>query len=237
MENISREKVKFLRSLKQKKYRIINEKFIIEGSKSVDEAIVTFPEFILTTDKTIKTYPAIKYLYCSQKEMDQISIFSNSTKVIALISCHFQRKILTGKRKLLIDQIQDPGNFGTIIRTCDWFGINHIICNDNTVDVYNSKVIQSTMGSIFRVKIDYINLTDFLQNNKLNIVAAHLDGLSTGDINWSDVDGILIGNEGKGISQHLLSQIKCHVCIPKVGEAESLNASVATGVLLSKWSS
>jgi RNA methyltransferase, TrmH family len=152
----------------------------------------------------------------------------------------FEKKIVTapgtikGKITIALDTIQDPGNFGTIIRTADWFGVEHIICSAGCADMYNPKVVQSTMGSLARVNIFYTDLTNWLQeNNSFKKYAADLDGKNIGTIKNIKEAIIIIGNEGKGISNDVMKLVDEKITIPKIGDAESLNAAVATGIILS----
>jgi TrmH family RNA methyltransferase len=129
--------------------------------------------------------------------------------------------------------IQDPGNFGTILRTADWFGVRQLVCSPDTVDVYNPKVVQATMGSIARLAVHYMDLDPWLNEQEVPIYAAILNGQSVYEINRSQSGILLIGNEAKGVPASLLTKKVTGITIPKIGEAESLNAAVATGILLS----
>ena len=135
---------------------------------------------------------------------------------------------------LMLDDIQDPGNFGTIIRIADWFGIKNIICSNGTADLYNPKVIQSTMGSFTHVNIFYKDLKSFLQNNVIAVYGAVLNGTNIFSVNKNKEGIVLIGNEGKGINKELQQFINQPVTIPKIGNAESLNAAIATGIIISQ---
>jgi RNA methyltransferase, TrmH family len=134
---------------------------------------------------------------------------------------------------LYLDSIQDPGNFGTIIRTADWFGIKHIVCGTGCADVYNSKVVQATMASIARVNVYYDESGDWLAKQKQPKYAAALNGVSLYELPRLSEGILIIGNESKGISEEIMLQASQRVTIPRVGEAESLNAAVATGIILS----
>jgi TrmH family RNA methyltransferase len=136
---------------------------------------------------------------------------------------------------LVLDGIQDPGNLGTIIRTADWFGVNNIICSPVCADMYNPKVVQSTMGSIARVNIFYTDLTAWLQkNNTVKKYAAALHGENINNLKDIKEAILIIGSEGKGISEAVMNLVDEKITIPKIGEAESLNAAVAAGIILSK---
>jgi TrmH family RNA methyltransferase len=142
---------------------------------------------------------------------------------------------LKGKLTLVLDGIQDPGNLGTIIRTADWFGLDQIVVSVDTASCYNPKVVQSTMGSILRVNVIIADLPELLQSTKLPIYGAILEGKSIQNTVLAKEGILMIGNESKGIRQPLLSLITDPITIPKYGAAESLNAAVATGILLAKW--
>ena len=139
------------------------------------------------------------------------------------------------KSVLVLDNIQDPGNLGTILRTADWFGINQIYCSTNTVDCFNPRVVQSSMGSLFRLTINYGDLTEFLSKQTLPIYGALLEGESCFKVKIKESAILIIGNEGNGISKEIITKIQHHITIPRTGNGESLNVAVACGVLLSQW--
>jgi TrmH family RNA methyltransferase len=167
--------------------------------------------------------------------LEKISALSTPNQVLAVFKKAKETAIpIKGKITLLLDTIQDPGNLGTIIRIADWFGVSGIVCSVNSVDVYSPKVVQSTMGSIARVNIIYTDLKEWLLRNKqVKIYAAALKGEYINAIKNIDEAIIIIGNESKGISDELLQIANKKITIPKIGEAESLNAAVATGIILS----
>ena len=135
----------------------------------------------------------------------------------------------------MLDGINNPGNLGTIIRTCDWFGVKNIVCSQNSVDVFNSKVVQSTMGSIFRVNIFYTNLIKYLNNVTTPIYAASLDGLNLSDQEFSSNLHLVMGNESNGIRNEILKLVDKKICIDKKnGKAESLNVSICASIFLYK---
>jgi TrmH family RNA methyltransferase len=142
---------------------------------------------------------------------------------------------LKGKMTLVLDGIQDPGNLGTIIRTADWFGLDQIVVSADTASCYNPKVVQSTMGSILRVDVVVADLQELIQSAKMPIYGAVLEGKSIQTTELAKEGILIIGNESKGIRQPILSLITHPITIPKYGTAESLNAAVATGIILSNW--
>lgn len=238
---LSRNEVKYIQSLFHKKNRDADGVFIAEGVKLLKEIlhsdfkiekIYALKDWIIQNDKVENVTEA------DASELKQISNLKTPNKVLAVIYKKPETQIpdLKNKITLVLDGIQDPGNFGTIIRTADWFGIENIIASNDTVEVYNSKVIQSTMGSFTRVNIFYTNLDFFLSNNKIPVFGATLNG---GNINTFKAPGeclLLIGNESKGIRNDILSYINQEISIPRFGNAESLNAAVATGIILWKLS-
>ncbi len=143
---------------------------------------------------------------------------------------------LQGEFSLVLDGIQDPGNLGTIIRTADWFGVNHIICSEDTVEAYNPKVVQATMGSLARVKVYYTDLEALLPTLNLPVYGAMLDGENIYTADFGSKGLILMGNEGNGIRPNIQSLITRAITIPRVGEAESLNVSIATALFCSEIS-
>jgi TrmH family RNA methyltransferase len=170
-------------------------------------------------------------------ELDKLTQLHKANQVIALvekkqIKGHIQLK---GKMTLILDGIQDPGNLGTIIRTADWFGLDQIVVSADTASCYNPKVVQSTMGSILRVDVVVADLPEFIQSAKMPIYGAVLEGKSIQTTELAKEGILIIGNESKGIRSPILSLITDPITIPKYGTAESLNAAVATGIILAKW--
>ena len=142
--------------------------------------------------------------------------------------------LLKNRFSLVLDDVQDPGNLGTIIRTADWFGIDHIICSEQTVEVYNPKTVQSTMGSLARMNIFYTDLESFIEGANLPVYGAVLNGNNIYTVNWGHEGLILLGNEGHGISERLIKKITTSVNIPRIGKAESLNVAVSAAIFCSE---
>jgi TrmH family RNA methyltransferase len=165
--------------------------------------------------------------------MERMSTLTNASTVLAVVEKIQPKAIDTSKRIVLLDGIQDPGNLGTIIRTADWFGIDQILCTPTTVDLYNPKTLQATMGSFLRVNVHYEDLKPFLIEYQEKVYAALMDGIPYQQIPKEQVKMILLGNEGKGISEELLPLLKNPITIVGKGQAESLNVGVACGILLS----
>ena len=234
--------VKYIQSLGQKKSRDESGAFIAEGPKIVSELLQEIPGQVQQvfglkewlTDHA-KLLNGIVTIEVSEAELEKISQLQTPNQVIALVR-KFERVTainLKGKLVLALDTIQDPGNLGTIIRIADWFGIEYIICDHDSADQYNPKVVQATMGSIARVKLLYTDLAGWLAEQKTTIYAAALEGENITTMQ-KPVEGIIvIGNESKGISPDILQLVTKKITIPQKGKAESLNAAVATGIILS----
>jgi TrmH family RNA methyltransferase len=168
--------------------------------------------------------------------MERLSQFNSAPTLIGIFHEPSSKVFDSTERVLVLENIQDPGNLGTIIRTADWFGIKQIVCSEDTVNCFNSKVIQSSMGSAFRIPVFYENLEDFLPKLNSTIHGALLDGKNIAEVDPNEIKILIMGNEGKGISDSLQKHINQAVTIPGYGQAESLNVSIATGIFLYHWS-
>ena len=240
---LSKSQISFVKSLHHKKFRKEQRLFIVEGIKSVSEYIHSkylIRELFFTEDANLKLANLSQILKVNQitrQELSRISTLSTPQNVLALVQLPDDKDIestnFANDFTLALDGIQDPGNLGTIIRSADWFGINTIVCSNNCVDLYNPKVVQSTMGSIFHVKTIYTDLHAFIAANKHICVAATLDGQQVYGFQFDKQGILVIGSESHGISASILSLIQHKITIPSFGKAESLNAGVATSILLS----
>jgi RNA methyltransferase, TrmH family len=244
--------IKRIRSLSVKKFRRQSGLFCVEGEKMVSELILSGwgIEMIYATEewKGIRGNNAVNLniKVISGKELERISTLTTPNKVLALakVPLYDIKTIDAGSRLILaLDNIQDPGNLGTIIRTADWFGVEEIVCSSMTADVYNPKVIQATMGSFLRVKIYYTDLTEFLESipDGIPVIGATLDGENINKKKLPGTGILVTGNESKGISEKIMNRITNKVYIPMFDEnnrnskPESLNVAVAwAGILLSK---
>lgn len=244
---LSKSTIKYIQSLADKKARTEANCFIAEGPKIVEtlielndscvQHIYTLSEWI-EPHKILLEKSKIKVDIITEIELERISQLQTPNQVLALVKQfeEFDISTINDGLYLMLDGIQDPGNMGTIIRTADWFGISGIICSEDCVDMYNTKVVQSSMASIVNVKIAYKNLINILKENKrLTVYGAVLNGedIRTAKLQKNAI--IVIGNESKGISKNLLPYISQSITIPSFGKAESLNAAVATGVVLSHF--
>lgn len=236
---VSKNEFKYIQSLCHKKQRLVEGLFIAEGPKLMAELLNSNYNIIkiYATKKWMLSYgkKSSKIVQVSDDELARITSLQTPNEVLAIV----QQKpndlpSFNNKLNLIIDGIQDPGNFGTIIRIADWFGIENIFCTNDTAELYNNKVIQSTMGSFCRLNIWYGNVVkDVLINSKMPVYGALLNGTSIYEMKKIKQGFIVIGNEGKGIRPDTLEFINHAITIPKIGGAESLNAAVATGIILS----
>jgi TrmH family RNA methyltransferase len=241
---ISKSQISFIKSLHQKKIRKEYGLFVVEGLKSLSEFIHS--DYIVDTifyienvmPKLGKLSQNIKLYEISASELFKISALTTPQQLVALIKIPEFRELTTESLKssfsIVLDGIQDPGNLGTIIRTADWFGINHVICSEDTVDVYNSKVVQASMGSLSRVKVSYTNLPEFIKYADLPVYGAVFNGISIYETDFGSEGLIILGNEGKGISEEIMDQIAYPVTIPNFGKAESLNVAISASIFCSE---
>lgn len=242
---------KLIRSLSLKKNRDERKLFVAEGAKIICDIINSGikPEYLCATKTWINSnldvvskFENIVY-ETIETEMSKISSLNNPPDVLAVFN-QFQPNLADFFKQsfppiLFLDEMQDPGNLGTVIRTADWFGIKHIVCTPNSVDCYNSKVVQASMGSNFRVNIVYAEISDFFSilPVEYDVVGMFMVGKSIHDFKFNPKSVIVIGNEGKGISKEVQTYISERISIPKQirnfgnNEAESLNASIAAAIV------
>jgi TrmH family RNA methyltransferase len=236
---LSRNEVKYIQSLYHKKNRNAEDVFIAEGVKIINEIfhsdfkikkIYAFNEWILQNNKQENV------VEITEGELKKISSFEMPNKVLAIVYKKPVKEIpdLKNQITLLLDGIQDPGNLGTIIRTANWFGIKNIIASSDTADIYNPKVIKASMGSFTSVNIFYTELKSFLAGNSIAVYGAVIDGENINVMQKLNECLLVIGNEGNGIRNDIYPFIQKKISIPKFGNAESLNAAVATGIILWK---
>jgi len=243
---LSKKIVKYIQSLSQKKLRDEYGQFIAETPKVVTELLSagSFSCEFLCADQLwieenkdlLKNIPPGQVFDVDQIVLQKISLLQTPNKVVAV----FNKRLtpgepqVSGKISLMLDDLHDPGNLGTMIRNADWFGIENIICSEDCADCYNPKVVQASMGSLARVNVLYVSLRSFInQNRHISVYAATLSGTPVPVLRNLREGIILIGNESRGISKDLLEAATLHITIPRRGNAESLNAAVAAGIILS----
>jgi TrmH family RNA methyltransferase len=238
---INNSELKYIQSFAHKKHWAEESTFIVEGPKMVQELLRsnwTIKKIYATSDwiqgQGVLPVPVIEV---DQIMLERMSQMQTPHQVIALAKkeTFLKQWPFDETFSLLLDGIQDPGNLGTIIRTADWFGVKQIFVSEDTAGFYNPKVLQSTMGSCFRVRVESVNLETIVKATALPVYGALLDGASMYESVIASTGFLIIGNESKGISNQLTKYITHPIKIPKYGHAESLNASVATGIILSHW--
>lgn len=235
---LSRNEFKYIQSLFDKKNRQEEGLFIAEGPKLIEEILKSNYAIkqIYATDNWVAENPDYinEVISVNEAELSRMTGLQNANKVLAIV--HQQENILPNINNtisLVLDGIQDPGNMGTIIRIADWYGIKNILCSADCVELYNPKVVQSTMGSFVRVNCWYGDIANVLKESTMPVNGALLDGKNVQLQNKVKEGFLVIGNEGKGISKEILPYITHAITIPRIGGAESLNAAVATGIILS----
>lgn len=236
---INKSDIKHIRSLHQKKFRDTHKQFIVEGPKMVKELIANNVPLnaVYSTENEILYENVPNFHKIKVAEMDRISALKTPSSMLAVLPYMDEVKEPLPVEDICVglDRIQDPGNLGTIIRTCDWYGIKDVVCSTDTVEKYNSKVIQASMGSVFRVNVHYLDLVSYcksLKNNKIRICGTSLNGESLNTSNAPKNGLLLIGNESRGLSSEVLEQCTEERKIARYGNAESLNAAVACGIFL-----
>jgi RNA methyltransferase, TrmH family len=236
---LSKNEIKDIQSLHHKKFRQETSLFTAEGPKIVSELMQLVPERFqaVYAVKEWLLQHRVDHINCieiDERTLERISQLQTPNSVVAVIR-QFESVVPTAADNLCLylDAVQDPGNLGTIIRIADWYGIKDVVCNQGCADLYNSKVVQSTMASIARVNVFYDEGLQWLKKETSPKYAAALDGVSIFEIGRINTGILIIGNESKGISPEVMQLANTKITIPKRGEAESLNAAVATGIILS----
>ena len=237
---VSKNQIKLIASLVQKKYRKQHQLFFAEGEKVISELLEANFELqnLYITKPMFKDILESKKTMISDVDLNKMSALLNANDCLAVFKIPSQKQVQSHGLIVGLDDIRDPGNFGTIIRLCDWFGISQIICSEQTVDLYNPKVVQATMGSIARVIVSYVNLEIYLESLQLEIFGTFMDGENIYRKKLPK-DGIIIfGNEANGISKNIEKLIKKKIAIPRFGNlqlTESLNVATATAIILSEF--
>ncbi len=235
---LTKSQIKLIISLKQKKFRIQHQLFVVEGLKVVQEFLNSdyVLEDIFATDDHFSQYEQ-NLTRVDLKELSKISGFSTPNKVVATFKIPSPNSINWSSLVLALDGINDPGNLGTIIRLCDWFGIENLVCSEDTVDCYNPKVVQASMGSHTRVNITYIDLKTTLSSVS-NCMGTFMDGVSIYEQELPKSGVIVLGNEANGISENIEALMHTRLSIPRFGkfkQTESLNVANAAAIILSEF--
>lgn len=233
---VAKSELKLIKSLQQKKYRNEHGLFVVEGKKAVQEVVGSTYEIykLFAIEAGGLSLSEVEVNAITNKELSQISSLKNPNGFLGVFHIPEQTANITSDWVLVLDGVQDPGNLGTIIRLCDWFGITDIVCSTDTVDCYNPKVLQATMGSITRVNIKYLPLHTFLGATKLPIYGTFMNGDTINTTQLPNKGIMVMGNEGKGISDAVIKLCTDKLTIPQFGgeTTESLNVASATAILL-----
>lgn len=241
---LTHNEIKFVKSLQDKKVREKERLFVVEGVKLVNE-LLKQKSFVTeavygTSDFVPETAESVEITNISESDLNRISGLVTPNKVLAIV--RFQEPDLTDwqdeKMVLVLDDIKDPGNLGTILRTADWFGINTILASENCVDFYNPKVIQASMGAVYRINYQQESLAKTLETLKksgFKLVGADMNGKSLTGYTYPEKMALIMGSESHGISQSVRSVLDEKITIPKFGETESLNVGIAAGIILSHY--
>jgi TrmH family RNA methyltransferase len=237
---VSKNQIKLISSLQQKKQRQTHQLFIAEGIKGIQELLDAHFELehLYTTELDFETVPTSLRTQVSEVDLKKISALTTPNTCLAVFKIPEPKNISTTGLIVALDSIRDPGNLGTILRLCDWFGIQQIVCSKETVDVYNPKVVQATMGSIARVNVTYVDLNDFIATSKLPVFGTFMDGENIYNSALPQEGIIVMGNEANGIASDLEKIIKNRLTIPRFGtlqKTESLNVATATAIVLSEF--
>ena len=236
--SLSKNHLKLITSLSQKKYRHKYKLFVVEGMKVVQEFLNSSYELeILFSTESSFSY-LDSFIEVSEQELKKISSLKTPNKVIALFKIPVEKNTSSSGLIVALDAINDPGNLGTIIRLCDWFGIDQLLCSKETVDCYNTKVVQSSMGSLTRVAISYIDLKEYLTSVSIPVFIADMDGDNIYEMKPPTSAVLVMGNEANGISNSIKQIVSTKITIPRYGNSqltESLNVATATAILLSEF--
>lgn len=240
----SKQQQKYVQSLQIKKYRQEHQRFLVEGAKSIVELLAAdFEiEMILCTQKFFtENEIKLKKIFVeqiSQVELEKLGTLQSNDAALAVVKMR-ENKFLEAEQNefvLVLDDIRDPGNLGTILRIADWYGIKKVICSENTVDFYNPKVIAASMGSFTRISAYYSNISNYFENTKITIsseiIGTFLNSQNVHRFEFPTQGYIVLGNESNGISAEVEQYISKKITIPRFGEAESLNVGIATAIVL-----
>ncbi|MGY0408625.1 MAG: TrmH family RNA methyltransferase [Polaribacter sp.] len=238
--SISKNQLQLITSLSQKKYRQKHKLFIAEGVKVVQELLNSTFEVatLFATDTFNCTDFNNNIVRISETDLKKISNLKTPNKVLGIFRISEEKPPQNSGLILALDAVNDPGNLGTIIRLCDWFDVTQLICSKDTVDCYNAKVVQASMGSLTRVSIHYLDLNRYISKTILPTFIADMDGDNVYKTNLPKEGVLIMGNEANGISDKIREIVQHKISIPRFGEiqeTESLNVATATAILLSEF--
>ena len=236
---LSKNQVKLIQKLHQKKYRNELNLFIVEGKKSINEFLQAgyTPQLLIATEAFTASVPQHLITSVSKDELRKVSTLQNPDEGLAVFEQPKHKGILQEGVIVALDNVQDPGNLGTIIRLCDWFGVETLLCNTQTVDCYNPKVVQASMGSLTRVAVHYLDLAAFLTTTALPVYTMDLEGENLYTATFPKDCILILGNEANGISSEVRALSNEVITIPRFSQhqrTESLNVAMAGAIILSE---
>lgn len=229
---LTNNEIKLINSLSRKKERVSQGLFIVEGNKNIEEVLKSSftVEAIYGIDDLFNSHP--EFIHVSPKQLERISQFKTSSEALALVQMPTSTEIDYTTPSIILENINDPGNLGTIIRTADWFGIKQIVCSTQSVDCFNPKVVSATKGSLFRINIVYTDLVEFTKRSTIPAIATALNGETLTKNTDLTEHHIVFGNESHGISEVLENSCDSSIKIPSFNsEAESLNIAISVGII------
>ena len=237
---VSKNQIKLITSLQQKKFRQLHKLFIAEGVKVIQELLDSnfVLEHLYVTESIFESLNNKSKTVITESELKKISCLSTPNNCLALFAIPETEKPISSGLIVALDAVRDPGNLGTIIRLCDWFGVDQLWCNEQTVDLYNPKVVQATMGSLARVKVHYLDLEKEIQKANLPVFGTFMDGENIYQSNLPSEGILILGNEANGISTGIEKLVTSRLAIPRFGnlqKTESLNVATATAIFLSEF--
>lgn len=237
---VSKNQIKTITSLQQKKYRKQHKLFFAEGIKVVQELLNSNFELhqLFTTQEIFTEVDNAKVELITEVELKKISALATPNVCLALFVMPEEKPVPDNGLIVALDDVRDPGNLGTIIRLCDWFGISHLVCSEQCVDVFNPKVVQATMGSITRVNVVYTDLEAYLSKTPLPVFGTFMDGKNIYNESLPENGIIVMGNEANGISKAIENKVGYKIAIPRFGDlqqTESLNVATAASIILSEF--
>ena len=237
---VSKNQIKLITSLQQKKFRQLHKLFIAEGVKVIQELLDSnfVLEHLYVTESIFESLNNKSKTVITESELKKISCLSTPNNCLALFAIPETERPISSGLIVALDAVRDPGNLGTIIRLCDWFGVDQLWCNEQTVDLYNPKVVQATMGSLARVKVHYLDLEKEIQKANLPVFGTFMDGENIYQSNLPSEGILILGNEANGISTGIEKLVTSRLAIPRFGnlqKTESLNVATATAIFLSEF--
>ena len=238
---VTKNQIKHIIALQQKKYRQSEGLFIAEGQKVINELLHSqFKlQHLYFTDAIFPTVPQDQKTQISDGQLKKISALTTQNNCLAIFAMQEYKPPTISGIVVALDNLRDPGNMGTIIRLCDWFGITQLLCSNGTVDLYNPKVVQATMGSLTRVQVNYVDLPKFLEHQDVAVFGTFMDGENIYAQQLPQNAIIVLGNEANGISSEIVDSVTQKLAIPRFGDlqaTESLNVASATAIILSEFS-